>query len=219
MTNKVIMVLAIFIFVVSSTGYAQNVSLGLKASTLGAGMEAEGAFSDSLGARIGVNYFSYDRTGTEDDIEYDFDITLMSVSALLDWHPFKGTFRISGGALFNGNNLDAEATSAATYDIGDTTYTASQIGTLDGEIDFNDISPYLGLGWDTTFGKKNKFGFIFELGVLYQDSPEVNLSASGPISSDQTFQSQLVMEEENLQKELDEYKYYPVVAIGFSYRF
>ncbi len=219
MAKKTIVAIAIFLFVFSTTGYAQNNSLGIKTGTLGLGLEVERSFSDSISGRIGVNYFTYSYSGTPDDIEYDFDLNLMSLSALLDWHPFKGSFRISAGAIYNGNDLDAKAKTSATFDIGDSTYTSGEIGTLKGKIDFDDIAPYLGLGWDTSFGKKKGFGFLFELGVIYQGSPKVDLSADGPIASNLTFQNELAKEEKNLQSDLDEFKVYPVIAIGLSYRF
>jgi hypothetical protein len=214
-------IIAIWVFLLSFSGtvYSQDISIGLKASTLGLGLEAEKPFTDSLSGRIGVNYFTYGYSGIKDDIEYDFDLNLMSLAVLLDWHPFKGSFRISGGAIYNGNNLEANAKTSATYDIGDTTYTSSQLGTLNGKIDFNNIAPYLGLGWDTSFGKNKSFGFLFELGAIYQGSPKVDLSADGPIANDATFQNELAKEEDNLQNSLDPYKFYPVLAVGLSYRF
>src|SRR3990172_3123187 len=105
MTKKIIVALAILLFSFCTTGYAQSNSVGLKASTLGIGLEAEKSFSDSIGGRIGVNYFPYNYSGKKDDIEYDFDFNLMSLAALLDWHPFKGSFRLSGGAIYNGNEI------------------------------------------------------------------------------------------------------------------
>ena len=219
MKKKVIFPVAFILIMVSSAVYAQNVSLGLKASTLGAGLEAETSFSDTIGGRIGINYFEYDFNGTKDDIDYDFDVTLFSVSALLDWHPFKGGFRVSGGVLYNGNEIDADARSSATYEIGNSTYSASQVGSLTGEIDFNDIAPYAGVGWDTSFGKSGKFGLLVDAGVLYQGSPEVDFTANGPIASNQAFLNDLAREEEDLENEIDEYEYYPVISIGFAYRF
>lgn len=217
--GKKIVAIAIFIFAFSTTSYAQSNSLGIKVSTLGLGLEVERSLSDSISGRIGVNYFTYGYSGTEDDIEYDFDLNLMSLSALLDWHPFKGSFRISGGAIYNGNDIDANAKSSETFDIGDSTYTGAELGTLKGKIDFKDIAPYLGLGWDTSFGKNKSFGFLFELGAIYQGLPKVDLSADGPIASDPTFQNELATEEKNLQSDLDSFKVYPVIAIGLSYRF
>ena len=98
MIKKTIVIMALFLLVFSTISYAQNSSIGLRVSTLGAGIEADRSFSDSTGARVGFNYFTADYSAKIDDIDYDLDLNLMSVSVLLDWHPFKGSFRISGGA-------------------------------------------------------------------------------------------------------------------------
>ena len=218
MFNKVLITFALLLVFPFSLVYAQNISMALKASTLGVGLEAEKTFSDSFGARVGINYFTYDYDGTKDDIDYNLDLNLLSVSALLDWHPFQGSFRISGGALYNGNDIDMDAKTATSYQIGGITYNANQIGNLTGTVDFNDVAPYLGVGWDTTFGKSKKFGFLLELGAIYQGTPEVDLSISGPIAT-QAFLNDLQAEEDSLQEDLDNFEYYPVLAVGFSYRY
>ncbi len=220
MTKKIILpALIAFTVLFSSSAYSGDNSVSIKAGLLGAGLEAGRSLSDSIGARIGINYFTYDYSATESDIEYDFSLGLKTLSVLLDWHPFRGSFRLSGGIVFNGNRLDASATSSDTYDIGDRTYTASEVGSLDGEIDFDDVAPYVGLGWDTSFGRKEGLGFLFEIGAIYQGSPRVDLSASGPIASDPDFINNLSKEEDNLQSALDNFTYYPVLAVGLSYRF
>ncbi len=205
----------------ASNAAAEGVSFGLKATTLGAEVDGEYAFNQSFGARVGVRYFTYDYTGDVDGIEYDVDLELLSVSALLDWHPFRGSFRISAGAMYNGNEMDANGRPGpgATYEIGDTTYSAADVGTLDGNIDFNEFAPYVGLGWDTSFGKKNAFGFLFEIGAMFQGSPNVTLTASGPIASDPTFQDDLNQEKQNIEDDVDSFTIYPMIAIGFCYRF
>lgn len=219
MVKRMIVVVAVFLLAISTAAYARDTSVGIRASTLGIGVEAEKPLTDSIGIRGGVNYFTYTYSGAEADIEYDFDLDLKSVPILVDWHPFKGSFRLSGGALFNGNEINATAKPVADFDINGVTYTASDIGTLKGKIDFNAIAPYLGLGWDTSFGKERGFGFVFELGAVFQGTPEANLTVSGPIASDPTFQSDLAAEEADLQDALDDFKTYPVLAIGMSYRF
>src|SRR6056297_1721923 len=81
----------------SVPAYAGKTSVGLKVSTLGAGVEVERSFSEKFGGRVGLNYFSYSYDGTEEDIDYDFDLELLSGALLLDWHPFSGSFRLTGG--------------------------------------------------------------------------------------------------------------------------
>ncbi len=220
MTRRIVMTMAIILFIFSANGYAQSPSILLKTSALGVGIELENSFTDSIGARIGGNYFSYDYDGEEDDIDYEFDVTLASALAAIDWHPLKGKFRVSAGALYNGNEVEGTAKSSATYVVGDATYTAAQIGTFKAEIEYNDFAPYLGVGWDTTYGKKKSgFGFLFEAGVIYQGSPDIDLSANGSLANDPTFRSNLQKEEDNLQDDLDDYKVYPFVTVGIIYRF
>ena len=219
MKSKIITAAAIFLLVFASTGHTGDISVGVKAGSLGAGLEVESSFMGMAGIRIGMNYFTYDMTSTFDDVEYTVDLTLKSLSAILDWHPFKGDFRISGGLMYNGNNVKIDAKRSDTYEIGGQTYDLGEVGTLKGDITFNDMAPYLGVGWDTSFGRDNLFGLVFELGAIYQGTPEVDLTAEGPIASDQTFQSNLAQEEKKQQEDLDNFKYYPVISFGVNYRF
>ena len=83
MLNKIVITFALLLVFPFSLVYAQNISIALKASTLGVGLEAQKTFTDSFGGRIGINYFTYDYDGTKDDIDYNLDLNLLSVSALL----------------------------------------------------------------------------------------------------------------------------------------
>lgn len=207
------------LLVLPTTIHANDFSMNIKVGTLGVGVEGEYSINEYLGARVGANYFKYSYDSTEDGVNYDFDLGLQTVSALVDVHPFKGSFRVSAGALYNGNDLDGVATSAETYEIGGHTYTAAELGTMKGTIDFSEIAPYLGIGWDTCFGKERGFGFVFDVGAVFQGSPEATLTADGPFANDPTFKQDLALEESKLQDDLDNFKIYPVVSLGVSYRF
>lgn len=199
---------------------AADTSLGGKAATLGAGLELEQNFNDTFGARLGANYFSYTYTGTEDDIAYDFDLDLLSFSAMVDWHPFSGTFRLTGGVLYNGNELNASAQPTLSYDIGGTVYTAAQVGNMNGVIDFDDFAPYAGLGWNSTWGdEEGSWGLIADVGVVFQGKPKVDLTADGLLATDPGFLTDLAAEEASLQESLDQFELYPVIAIGITRSF
>ncbi|MBI5664505.1 MAG: hypothetical protein HZC49_05405 [Nitrospirae bacterium] len=223
MFRKTVLVVAVFMMLLSSNVYAERFALGLKASTLGVGVEAEGNVNDTVGGRIGFNYLTpQNYSGELDDIEYEFDIESKNVLAVLDWHPFSGSFRLSAGAVFNDTSFDSTAKfsdSAEPVDIGGTEYAPADIGNLKGDIEFNKVSPYIGLGWDTSIGKSNRFAFLSDIGVVFQGSPNIELSADGPISTNATFQKDLAQEEEDYQDDLNKFKYYPVIALGIGYRF
>lgn len=191
-----------------------------KAGTLGLGLEGTGQINPQVNGRLGVNAFQYEFDGEESEIEYDFDVELLNFAALLDWFPFGGSgFRLTGGVIVNENSLDAEAKSSSTFTIGDTTFNAAQVGTLTGNVDFNPAGPYLGIGWGNPFGKNKRWSFALDLGVFYQGEPDVNLNTTGLLSSNAAFQADLAREEQNLEDELAIFKFYPVLAVGITYRF
>ena len=75
------------------------------------------------------------------------------------------------------------------------------------------------MGWGNALGEDKRWGFVFDLGVVFQGSPDADLTATGPLASDPTFLAELAKEEQQLQDEVDDYEYYPVVSIGVTYKF
>ncbi len=197
-----------------------EVALALKGGTLGGGLEATIGIVDNVNARLGFNYFSYDDDFSESGVEYEADLDLRSVSLLLDWHPLSNGFRVSAGALYNGNEASATGKAVSgNFSIDDVTYTAAEVGTLNGEIDFNSISPYVGIGYGNAVAKGSNWSFVFDLGVIYQGEPDVSLTANGTSSSNAAFISNLEDERRQLESELEDFQFYPVLMIGVSYKF
>ena len=94
--------------------------------------------------------------------------------------------------------------------IGSTVYTPEEIGTLKGNLDYDDVAPYVGLGYGRAFGKEAQWVFSFDIGVLFQTF-DVSLSVDGLLSQDPEFQSDLKQEEDDVDDELDIIKVYPVL--------
>ena len=218
--NKKLLIVAVGLLIIplylnEAHAGSSRYALAAKAGTLGLGVEGTIKLSEKFNARVGVNAFSYDTDWDKDDINYDADIQLSTVAALIDWHPFGGSFRLTGGAMLNGNEVEADAKLNKSITIGDTIYTPGDVGNLKADIDFNSVAPYLGMGWGNAIGKNKRLTISFELGVLFQGSPEVDLSTDSALVS----QSDLQKEEDNLQDEIDKYEYYPVAALSLSYHF
>ena len=157
---------------------------------------------------------------------------------MMDWHPFDGGFRVTGGAFMNKSEIAAGAKGENVM-IGGRRYS----GSLNLDADFDRFAPYLGVGY--TGGRdRGGFGFVFDAGVLFSGAP--NLSASGSASGEAgscTFEvddegratlagdavcesanlgdlkSDLESEHSKLARDLDDFKLYPVVSLGVSYRF
>jgi len=189
-------------------------AVGIKAGTTGLGVEAAFPLSDSWNIRGAVNGFSYGKDFEEEGIEYDGDLRLRSASLMADWHVFGGSFRLSAGAFSNGNELKGKA--QGDLDIGDATYDARLAAT----IDWRTFAPYLGIGWGNSV-KGGRLTFSSDLGVMFTGSPTVRLAGeerSGAVDP-ADFEADLRREEANLNDELRDLKYYPVITFGVSYRF
>ncbi|WP_052507491.1 hypothetical protein [Desulfonatronovibrio magnus] len=85
-------------------------------------------------------------------------------------------------------------------------------------IDVNDVTPYLGLGWGTNFGVDRNWFFTFDLGVLYHGSPSISLKAENPLNLD-ILNEDIRREIKDIESDVKNYRWYPVVALGFTYRF
>ena len=223
MKRLVIMVMSgvFFVLAFAGLGYAGSGGFAVsgKVSTLGVGVEVTTRITPRLNARLGLNAFDYDHSVTEGGIKYDLDLQLRSFSGLLDWHPFAGSFRLSGGLLVNRNEFSAQAGFTTPQLIGGRTYTPAEIGTLRSNIGFPGLAPYVGIGWGNAVEEGRRWGFVIDLGVVFQGSPDVSLTADGGLVADPIFQADLAREREELAEGLDAFRYYPVIALGISYKF
>ncbi|PHR93612.1 MAG: hypothetical protein COA69_02945 [Robiginitomaculum sp.] len=64
-----------------------------------------------------------------------------------------------------------------------------------------------------------QWSFNARLGVMFVGSVEAELSSTGLLASDPNFLIELNREVNSLESDLDGYKYYPVVSLGFSRNF
>jgi hypothetical protein len=191
-----------------------RIGIGVKAGTLGLGVDLTGRFNNWFSVRGTLSKYDYDDTFTESDIEYDGTLKLGAYGVMLDFYPMKGAFRLSAGLLKNRNELDMSGTPTADIDIGDTTYTPAEVGTLDGGVQFKDTVSYFGIGFGNAAKAPGRVRFVFDLGVLAQGAGDVTLSSSTGLVNPADLQE----EEKQIEDDIDSYKYWPVVAFGISFR-
>jgi hypothetical protein len=195
-----------------------------KIGTLGYGVELNVGFSDSFGARLGYNAFTYKYNTSASSVNYDFKLQLRTISILGDWYPFEGGFRTSGGLVYNDNQVGLDGLpTAGTYTINGTTYSSTDIGSLKGAMSFGNVSPYLGIGWGNPVAKDKGWGMVSDIGVLFQGSPRTNLVATcgAAIVGSPTctqLQNDAAAENTKLQDDLKRFKWWPVISIGISYQ-
>lgn len=201
-----------------SGSWLQGLSLGPNVSTLGLGAELGYKFNDFFGLRLGANHFSYESDYDYDDIDYDTDITLESAGGVIDIYPFAGSFRISGGLRYNGNEADLSGTPKSDVKIGGDTFTPSEVGTLTGDLDFREFAPYAGIGFAGSYFNDHLV-IGLDIGVHFQGKPDVSLSGDGSLSSDPTFLNAIDNEIADIEDDLSFLQFYPVLGVSATYRF
>jgi hypothetical protein len=93
------------------------------------------------------------------------------------------------------------------------------------QVRFNDLAPYLGIGWGNTTRGQRRLYYSFDLGLAFHGSPDVDLDVQGIIAdvareeASQELRTFLANEEEKLEDELEDFDIFPVVSFGLSYRF
>lgn len=200
---------------------ASPFALSLDGGTTGIGGSLWITASDRFTITLGYGALDVNEDYSTAEADYSGTANLANGHALLNWHPFKGTFHLSGGAIFANDQIDATATPAAgtTFDFNGVSYPASQVGNLTADARLADgVVPYAGLGWSTS-PRREGFGFFASVGVMFSGSVEATLTADGLLASDPIFQQNLAAEEQDLQNELDKYEIFPVVRVGVMYRF
>lgn len=193
--------------------------VGLKAGTLGLGLEGRWAPLPYIDFRAGVNSYDYDDDGSEAGINYDATLALDSFYATGNLRFPLSPFRVTAGAFSNSNEfqMTSQDTGGADFDIGGVPFSPDQVGTLHGLASFDDLAPYVGVGFD--FEVLGKVGLNFDFGVLWQGEPQVGLTADGTAAGDPSFQAALEAERLELEDDLSDFKAWPVVSVSFIYNF
>ena len=188
--------------------------------TTGVGAEIKTAADKRLMLRGQINVASFDAGLELDDIDYDGRVDADTVAAFADIAPFENGFVISGGAYVGQKALDLEATPTANVEIGGTSFTPEQVGTLTTRTEFRRVAPYIGIGYDTFLRGRSDWSFNARAGVMFAGSGDVSLvSANGTLSNNPILQDELRNEIRQIEEDIEQYKYYPVISVGVTRRF
>lgn len=200
-------------------------ALGANVGTTGLGVEAQFMISPKVTLRGGFDSLQFDEEVEGDGILYDGELDFSTGGVFLDLHPTGGAFFLSGGAYFGERSLGVSGTPepGTTVEIGDDTFTAAQIGTLQGDLDFGGTAPFIGLGWNNTFTRERRVGFKFLVGAAFGSDPDATLVRVGGTAlspADQArLDAELTAEELEIEEEADGFKAFPVVQLGLAVRF
>ena len=190
---------------------------GAKAGTLGLGVEARWQPIPWLDLRAGMNRFDFEDDGAQAGIPYDATLELDNFYATGNLRFPLSPMRLSLGIYDNGNALVMTSTEQTGYVVGGQSFTVDEVGQLRARTSFDSPSPYVGIGFD--FELLDRLGLNLDLGVLWQGSPKVELTADGTLSNDPLFQQALETERQELEDEGEDFKAWPVLSLGLHFNF
>ncbi len=210
MKNRVFALLALLPLCAAPLA-AQGVAIVGRASTLGLGGEVSLGLGRALGLRAGINAQPADPSHKIEGVDYTLHLGSPSYTAMLDL--YAGPIRLSGGLVKFGSEHKLTAEPTKDVEIGSQTYTPQQVGKLTGVFQTKDLAPYAGIGFGR-LGGRHGVGLTFDLGVAYQDYPDVHLTVSGPIASQPGFEADLADEESKITHDVRAFRFYPVISLG-----
>jgi hypothetical protein len=204
---------------------AQRAGIGITVGTLGPGASVGINLTDRFNVRAGGSYFSVsvdDNIDDEVDIDLSGDARIGAVSALADYHVFRNSFRVTGGVRINLLQVSGDGIPTEPYCFGDEIegvcqdkeFAPEKLGTLGGTVKYsNPVQPYLGIGFGNLAHGSSRVTAMFDLGVIYTGSPEIDLKASGLLSPTANRD-----QEKNLNDGLESFVLYPVFSFGIGFR-
>ena len=210
-------------------------AVGVKFSTLGAGIEVATPVTHRSNIRVGFNAFSYSRGLDKDNIHYNADMEFRSLEAHYDFFPFAGGFHVSPGILawltspVTANSLVAGGQS---FTLGGTSFVSDPTDPVNGrgKIEFNRVGPSFTVGWGNLLPRsKKRFTIPFEVGIVYQGAPKATLNLTGSAcdssgvncrsTTDPTIQSHIQSEQTKINNDINFFQVYPIISIGFGFKF
>lgn len=181
-------------------------------STLGVGLDVEYRLSSLAALRLSGAVHTLPDRITQSRVVYHADGANRSVGALLDVFPWRNGFRLSIGVYYI--RLKANITSSLSFKNPVYSRLADE---TKGTATWERAAPYLGLGWA---GGKNKRGLTWHCsaGALYMGKASVHLQRPAIVVPSRLL-PRLANAQADMTRNAHRYRWYPVVSLGFAYRF
>ena len=186
------------------------------ASSLGSGIGLSHAVAPNLDVRVATGSLSFNRNGTDSDLNYNGSVRLRNTAALVDFYPSRTPFRLTAGYVLGSDEIDVTGTPASgSFTINGTTYSSSQINAVTGTAR---LSPgaYVGIGLGAS--RRARVSLTADAGVVFR-SVSTSLTGYGPAAGTAQFQSDLAQAQADFQNSVGALRTYPVISLGVATRF
>jgi hypothetical protein len=157
---------------------------------------------------------SVSKDGRQEGVDYTGNLKLGRAGAFVDWHPFSGSFRLTGGLTANDISAKLHGKGGNSTINGKPVDLSNQ--TFDVAITYPKTSPYLGLGW----GHHDNGGglsFFADLGVQFGKF-KVDATTS-VVGTNGITQADVDAEVAKARDAISKLSVLPAVSIGIGYQF
>jgi len=221
-----------------------GIAAAVKVGVAGIGFDvATPLVQQRLNLRGGASFFSYSpSTITTDNLNINGALKFQNAAVMVDFFPFHGRFRLSGGAtIYNNTGLTATLSvpTGQSFSVGGTDYysepynaVTNPAGPITGSGTFtfggNKVAPRATIGTGNMLPKNGRFTFQSELGFQYFSAPTVVYNITGTGCQNYTAgvysncgpipQANITSEQVKLQNDLTDLRFFPVLSFGLSYK-
>ncbi len=148
---------------------------------------------------------------SESYVGVDGKVNFTNLDFLIDFYPFKSSFKIVGGlSYFINNRLESRGYFTESLNLGEFELSPDELGDVTISAEWAKWAPYMGLGFGKAVPNK-RVGFGFEIGTYYGGAPDVRVVATEMLSPTSEEEAQL---EENLKS----YAWIPYLNFRLSIR-
>jgi hypothetical protein len=221
-----------------------GLAIGVKFGLAGIGFDvATPLIHQWINLRGGASFITYTpSTITEDNLNINGTIKFQNAAAMMDFFPFHGRIRLSGGAtIYNNTGLTATLSvpTGQSFTVGGIDYYSEPYNAVTnpngpiagtGVFTFggNQVVPRATIGTGNMLPRKGHFTFESEIGFQYFSAPTVLYTFTGTGCT--TFlagvytncgpipQANITSEQNKLQNDLTDLRFFPILSFGLSYK-
>jgi len=212
---------------------ANAFELGYGLGSMGLKYEAAHKLSESLNLRLGSGEFEYiaSKGGITADVisisemllGQDATVVIKQLSLLVDYHPWRGDFRFTGGIIKNKLILELVNYGDGEFIINNSRFSDQIFDSTELTMQLsNGVSPYFGVGWSTGFEQNSGLSLSGDLGFYYAVDFALNFSAACKAQVAAIDCSRLRAETSRQQRKLREdlkLLILPTFGVALSYKF
>jgi hypothetical protein len=198
-------------------GYTNQFSFQVEAGTQGLGADLRYGLSRRFSLRLGGNYIpvTYNSNISVSGFHTDYaaSANFLNIHLLGDIVPFKGArgLRIvTGAAYLYKANTGLLLSPTGDYSFGNYNVNGTDIGTLNMDVSWKGVAPYLGLGLFKSF-PSHVFNFNLDLGTYYLSAPSTHIVGTSLLVENNQLEPQF-------NNNLKDYRWLPVLQLNFNFK-